>query len=1020
MPRLPNETIERIKHEVSLLDVVTRQGYTIQTQGKDKVVLCPFHDENTPSCIISPKTNLFHCFGCGTGGSVIDWVMKTENMTFRAACDSLLKDIDITPNSPTNYFDVDKKSDAEIAQATQKKSSSHSLLVADNQTKLREVIDYYHDTLLYSQTALDYLQSRGLNHPELIKTFKLGYANKTLGNLLPKRNTKQGEVMRTQLQQIGILRESGHEHFNGSLVVPVMNEAGIITEVYGRKTLGNQLKKTIPQHLYLLGPHQGVWNTQGLQNQSEIILCEALIDAMSFWVNGFRNVTASYGTQGFTEEHLVILKSAGVKRVLIAYDNDDSGNKAAKKLAEKLKDTFACYRLTFPKNMDANSYALQVQPAQKSLGLVIQQATYLGSGEPPERASNVSNMIAEQASAIANTHDREHKENAASETAKATLNEPGDQSKTDPVKASSLAAKSSQVPIGEMTKGEHHFTFGNRAYRVRGLSKNKTLESLKVNLLVRDDAGLLHVDTLDLYAAKVRQLFIKNAAIELGMSENIIKQDVGQVLMQCEALQSQLLEEKTEDNAVAPMTAEEETSALELLRSPDLLTRIVSDIGACGMVGEDTNALVAYLAATSRKLAKPLAIIIQSTSAAGKSALMDAVLALLPETERVQYSAMTGQSLFYMGQTNLKHKVLAIAEEEGASNASYALKLLQSDGQVTIASTGKDNDTGELVTKEYTVEGPVMLLMTTTAIDIDEELMNRCVVLTVNESREQTQRIHAAQRQKRTLSGLQASLQKESLTQLHRHAQQLLRPLAVVNPYADKLTFLDDKTRTRRDHEKYLTLIDSLALLHQYQRPVKTIKHNGSVIDYVEVHVSDIDTANRLAHEVLGRTLDELPAQTRKLLNLIQTMVQQECEQEQIEQKDYRFSRRDIRTFTGWSDNQLKVHCARLSELEYLLVHSGHRGKQLNYELLYDNTHNDNHAHLMGLIDSTSLQSVTLQNKPQKQQYDHNKLEGVETKLVPSCAQVGAKLDEVTSPKTMNGMALTESSLVAHENALQG
>ena len=93
---------------------------------------------------------------------------------------------------------------------------------------------------------------------------------------------------------------------------------------------------------------------------------------------------------------------------------------------------------------------------------------------------------------------------------------------------------------------------------------------------------------------------------------------------------------------------------------------------------------------------------------------------------------------------------------------------------------------------------------------------------------------------------------------LHRNAQRLLRPLAVINPYADQLTFLDDKTRTRRDHEKYLTLIDSIALLHQYQREVKTVNHAGKNLEYVEVQLSDIETANRLAHEVLGRTLDEL------------------------------------------------------------------------------------------------------------------------------------------------------------------
>ena len=147
------------------------------------------------------------------------------------------------------------------------------------------------------------------------------------------------------------------------------------------------------------------------------------------------------------------------------------------------------------------------------------------------------------------------------------------------------------------------------------------------------------------------------------------------------------------------------------------------------MVGETTNKLVGFLAAVSRKLDKPLAVMVQSSSAAGKSSLMEAVLQLMPEEERVQYSAMTGQSLFYMGEQDLKHKILAIAEEAGATQTAYALKLLQSEGEVSIASTGKNATTGNLETHVYRVEGPVMLFSTTTAIDIDEELMNRCLVL---------------------------------------------------------------------------------------------------------------------------------------------------------------------------------------------------------------------------------------------------------------------------------------------------
>jgi hypothetical protein len=303
----------------------------------------------------------------------------------------------------------------------------------------------------------------------------------------------------------------------------------------------------------------------------------------------------------------------------------------------------------------------------------------------------------------------------------------------------------------------------------------------------------------------------------------------------------------------------------------------------------------------------------------------------------------------------LQHKILAIAEEEGAKHAAYPLKMLQSEGRVTMASTGKDPATGMLVTHDYTVEGPVMLFLTTTAIDLDEELLNRCLVLTVNESREQTRAIHTLQRSRETLEGLLARTERVRLLTLHRNAQRLLQPLAVVNPYADQLSFRDDQTRSRRDHVKYLTLIRSIALLHQYQREVRT---HGD-LHYIEVTLSDIELANELAQEVLGRTVDELLPQTRKLLTLLHAWMQAECEREGIKQVDFHFTRRQAREATGWGDTQLKVHLARLSEMEFLVSHRGRQGQTFDYELLYQGEDAEGRAKLLGLIDCARLQSAS-------------------------------------------------------------
>jgi DNA primase len=812
---------------------------------------------------------------------------------------------------------------------------------------------------------------------------------------LPHKNRVEGAQIRSRLERLGVYRESGHEHFNGSLVVPVLDEHGQVKELYGRKITA-RLRDGTPLHMYLRANPargRGIFNVAALAVSKEIILCESIIDALTFWCAGFRNVTCSYGVEGFTDELMQAFKAHGVTRVLIAYDRDEAGDRAAEKLAARLMgEGMECYRVMFPKGMDANEYALKVQPAAKSLGLLIRQAQWLGKGEKPAREHEgvdaapepVQAPIEADLQAKSATTRRINCASSYQNNSETVEQEPPISLAAEPVGADAptvLAAGAASTavdidtlpiqrdtapePVADITAAEVLMHFGEgakaRRWRVRGLAKNLAYEVLKVNVLAGCGEAF-HVDTFDLYAARARAQFISQAAAELSVSEDVLKADLGRVLLKLEALQDAQIQTalapKKEAASAPALSLEEHAAALSLLRSPDIASRILADFEACGVVGESTNKLVGYLAAVSRKLDRPLAIVIQSSSAAGKSSLMDAILAFVPEEERIQYSAMTGQSLFYMGQTNLKNKILAIAEEEGASRASYALKLLQSEGELTIASTGTDPTTGNLITQEYRVEGPMSLFMTTTAIDIDEELMNRCLVLSVDENRDQTRAIHQLQRARRTLEGLQRKHEKQAILAVHRNAQRLLRSLAVVNPYADRLTFLDDRTRTRRDHEKYLTLIDTIALLHQHQRQIHSTVIAGQPIEYIEATLSDIELANRIAHEVLGTSLDELPPQTRRVLAGIHALVRAKMATLASQQRDIRFSRSEVRTATGLSDTQARLHLERLCAMEYLLTHRGQRGQSFEYELLHDQPPEQDEPHLSGLIDISALQST--------------------------------------------------------------
>jgi DNA primase len=971
MARLVDEDLERLKQEVSLQDLVESYGVELKKKGKDLIGLCPFHPDKNPSLVITPDKNLWHCLGaCQEGGSVIDWVMKSEGVSFRHAVEILKEREGIGGNGGNGGNGNGRNGEAmamavppkPVKQSTVLKLDSPFENLVENQALLNRVSEFYHEALKQQAEGMEYLQQRSLKHPEMIDHFKLGLSQRTLCYRLPEKNRKAGAEIRGKLQELGILRESGHEHFSGSLVIPIFDETGNVVEMYGRK-LRDDLRKGTAFHLYLPGPHRGVWNFQALAVSKEIILCEALIDALTFWCYGFRHVTASYGINGFTKEHLEAFKRYGTEKVLIAYDRDEAGEKAAVELSKKLMtEGIDCFRIQFPVDLDANEYAQQAQSPEKALDHIIQRAEWMGNGngKKPVKTTILDVRVQDEAAPPP----------------------PG-----------------CNIPAEENHDGVI-MVFNDRRWRIRGLAKNMSYEIMKVNIFVSNAAGdKFHVDTLELYSAKQRTNYIKQAAAELAADPEVIKKDLGKVLLKLEELQDHQIKQalKPKKKEIV-MSEKEKQEALELLTTPNLLQRILRDFRTCGVVGEETNKMVGYLAAVSRKLIKPLAIMIQSSSAAGKTWLMESVLSFVPPEERIKYSAMTGQALFYMGETDMKQKILAIVEEEGAERTRYALKLLQSEGELTIASTGKDPISGELTTRQYRVEGPVMIFSTTTDIDIDEELQNRCIILTVDESREQTRAIHQMQREQRTLKGLQMRQAKERLLQVHRNAQRLLRPLFILNPYANRLTFLDDKTRTRRDHEKYLCLIDSIALMHQYQRKLARHTVDGKPQQVLVVTLEDIEMANHLADEVLGRSLDELAPQTRRLLMLIEEMVEAECKRLKTPRSEFWFTRRRLREYCGWGNTQLKVHLKRLEEMEYLLVHQGYRGNRglrsnsYEYELVYDGKGKDGSKFLMGLIDVNKLRSrVRVSSPAKKQGYDKNRSGEKGKRSVSGRALVGVK-----------------------------
>jgi hypothetical protein len=727
MPMIPDDEIDRIKRETDLAAVIRSRGIELKPQGHDLLGLCPFHEDHDPSMRVTPGKGLWRCMSCGATGNVIQFVQRFDGVSFRHAYELLKGGGAAAFTGAPTCQPVKKSTVPRLASPLAADAAGSASSPQADQAALRQVLDYYHARLKENPLALAYLKKRGIA-AEAIDAFRLGFVDRTLGLRLPQANRKEGAAIRERLTRLGILRDTGHEHLRGRIVFPIPalppgSPAVALSLANGAKAgpddfthIGTVYGRAIDEHgkhdrhLFMPGPQRGIFNPAALRSP-EVILTEGIIDALTFWSAGFRYVTTGYSAKALPDELLAALVAAKVRRVFIAYDRDEAGDKGAEEVAAQLAAYgVECLRVMFPHGHDANSYALAVTPPDKSLGVLLRSALPMGQAVPAPvlrdgGAATSSDALAPAPSSLA----AKAASVAASASAKATADReraPASEGKTGlptPPSAPEKAAReenpalaSSLVNAVDVLKNEPdeiELGVGDRRYRVRGLAKNTGFESLRVSL--RAACGeRWHLDTLDLCSARQREGFIAAAAVETALKPELLKRDLGKVLGKLEELQEARLKAEVLPKKDEPgMSAQEREAAMALLRDPRLLDRILADFAACGVVGEETNKLVGYLAAVSRKLGQPLAVIVQSSSAAGKSWLMEAVLAFVPPEERVKYSALTGQALYYLSDADLKHKILAIVEEEGAERASYALKLLQSEGELTIASTGKDPHT---------------------------------------------------------------------------------------------------------------------------------------------------------------------------------------------------------------------------------------------------------------------------------------------------------------------------------------
>jgi DNA primase len=677
-----------------------------------------------------------------------------------------------------------------------------------------------------------------------------------------------GEVI-AQLKAIGILNERGNETFYKRVVVPIFAE-GEVVGLYGRR-----LDDAEPRHLYLSSPHRGVFNAAAAKAHQTLIVTEAIFDSMSLWVAGHRNAVPLYGKDGWTADHEKLIAENGITEIVLALDNDPRGQEAADALEIKLRGLVPTIRrVPWPEGVkDANAFLLSRDAAAFAALL---------APEPEAAAPQVETPSVPEGEAI------------------------------------------------EMKEGGFAALYGCRRYELCAIERPSAAKLRATVKALNGTPGRFHIDTVDFYLSRSRRGFVSEAARTFRETSEVIETDVNRLIVQLENYVAQRLEEKSP--TVALVAEADQHEAQRFGRSHDLVAEIQSDLERLGLVGERTNRLLLYFAMTSRKMDDPLAVQILSGSGAGKSHLQDAVLSLCPAEELIKLTSLTGQALFYKGEDSLRHKCLAIAEVAGAEGARYALRNLISEKKLVIESTIKNALTGRLETQLNTVHGPTAVFETTTNPDTDPETKSRYLLLSVDESAEQTRAILEMQRQSHTLDGMKRRRRRDAVRLRHHAFQRMLRPLVVVNPFEPLLRYGEDgRLLFRRDHPKYLQLILVVTFLHQMQRDVK---HDEEIGDYIETTLDDIAIANDLGAELFGQSLDDLSAPSRDLLRLIRAHVQEMATLAKIAPEKIEFSRRELLRATGWSYYQLRVHLAELAEHEYIAPMSGRFGQRFVYRLL--------------------------------------------------------------------------------------
>jgi len=806
--------IAEIKSRLELSVVLSYYGLKADRNG---MLHCPFHEDKTPSMQVYPKTHTVYCFSsrCRTHGKsidVIDFIMYKEECSKGEAVNKA--------KTLTGHTPIVAKEKAEKPEPAPGSSSLARIAV------LGKVMSEARQSLQRSSKGQAYCKERSLD-----------YTKHEIGFLEERYYRNWNAALKTSALDIGLLTEQANKTLSpvlrNCLVFPIRNKSGQIVNLYGRGINGKY-------HYYLKGRHQGLYPCYPDHQTSTLILTESIIDAVTlarYIPEADYSILACYGTNGFTSEHEVAIKSlTALREIIFFFDGDPAGRAGAERIAEVL-----------------STYTVQLQ----------------ASIVPTPESEDINSLIQSHDPAIL-SHLLEQRTilHVETEEFKAEIPKP-----EAPSSGPSFNPSSPGLDISNPDK----ITYETEAVKITiwGGIEQHNLHRLKLSLSL-ENTGNSHSfrDDVNLYSNRSFKQFLQHASQELGILETCLKnilQDFTRVVEYYRLEQKEKAAIQNRPGKVA-LSEAEQREAIKYLKDKNLVKHLRTSMQQCGLIGETDNGLLLFLIFLTRYFDNPLHALVHGSSGSGKTNLLKTILKLVPEECKYETTALTENVLFRPPYRSFwKNKILLLEDLDGSYKALLPLREFMTAQRISKFVTESDPKTGAFKQVHLQAEGPICIAGATTKDKIYEDNSNRSFLIHVNESKAHQDAV--LDYQNRQAAGLiDTELWGQIERKVHNMQRMLNHHLKVVNPFQPFLKLPEYVFKKLRTNTHYITLIQSITFLHQYQREIKQNRAGGY---YIETTLEDIELANMLSKESLLRKSDELSGAVRAFFESLKATVRQ-------------------------------------------------------------------------------------------------------------------------------------------------